>query len=196
MSSPSSSTNSPPERGAVLHRHGARRLRRTDQRDRSRSRGELDGRRIVVIGYGPIGQEVVRLATAFRMEPVVVRRVARGELVDQAALTDALVSGRLGGAGLDVFDPEPLPADDPLWDLPNDHQSSQLRFERRHRWPRRRDLPRQPCSVRRRRAPAQRGRPPPIDRSGEARSVGVYAAMGSACERSLAIARSTRRRTA
>ncbi len=136
---------------------------------------ELDGQRIVVVGYGPIGQEVVRLATALRMEPVVVRRAARGdepcpvrplaeladavadadavvvalplapetrgivnaevidamadhavfvnvgrgELVDQAALTDALVSGRLGGAGLDVFDPEPLPADDPLWDLPN-----------------------------------------------------------------------------
>ena len=35
---------------------------------------ELDGQRLVVVGYGPIGQEVVRLAEAFRMDPVIVRR--------------------------------------------------------------------------------------------------------------------------
>jgi phosphoglycerate dehydrogenase-like enzyme len=136
---------------------------------------DLEGQRLVVVGYGPIGAEVVRLATAFRMEPAVVRRsargdepcpvrplsdlaaavsdadavvvalpltpdtreiisaeviasmpsravlvnVGRGELVDQAALTDALASGRLAGAGLDVFDREPLPPDDALWELPN-----------------------------------------------------------------------------
>ncbi|WP_420452201.1 D-2-hydroxyacid dehydrogenase [Ilumatobacter sp.] len=45
--------------------------------------------------------------------------VGRGELVDQAALASALVDGRLGGAGVDVTTPEPLPSDDPLWSAPN-----------------------------------------------------------------------------
>jgi len=45
--------------------------------------------------------------------------VSRGALIDESALTDALRNHRIGGAALDVFDHEPLPADSPLWDLDN-----------------------------------------------------------------------------
>lgn len=45
--------------------------------------------------------------------------VARGEVVDEAALVRALEAGWIGGAGLDVFAQEPLPPASPLWRLPN-----------------------------------------------------------------------------
>jgi phosphoglycerate dehydrogenase-like enzyme len=45
--------------------------------------------------------------------------VARGPVVDAAALDRALREGRLGGAALDEFDREPLPADSPLWTTPH-----------------------------------------------------------------------------
>src|SRR5262245_40585768 len=45
--------------------------------------------------------------------------VARGEIIDEPALIAALKGGRIAGAGLDVNETEPLPADSPLWDMPN-----------------------------------------------------------------------------
>ena len=45
--------------------------------------------------------------------------IGRGEIIDETAMIEALHSGRLGGAYLDVFEKEPLPAESPLWDLPN-----------------------------------------------------------------------------
>ena len=45
--------------------------------------------------------------------------ISRGKVVDEAALARALAEGRIIGAGLDAFAEEPLPATNPLWDLPN-----------------------------------------------------------------------------
>lgn len=136
---------------------------------------ELIGTELAVVGLGPIGREVARLAEAFgmsvtgcrrtpdgtegcdtwpldrldelvamadwlvlalpltaetngiisadvlaRMKPTArVVNVGRGELIDEVALADALATGRLAGAGLDVFAVEPLPETSPLWDMPN-----------------------------------------------------------------------------
>ena len=141
-----------------------------------RAYDDIDGQTIGVVGMGPIGLEVIRLAEALGMRPIGMRRTVRRRravrdvddrpprrarrpsstcsslalpLTDDtrgivsAAVLDgdaagravrqrrprrarrragagrALADGHLGGAGLDVFATEPLPADSPLWDLPN-----------------------------------------------------------------------------
>jgi phosphoglycerate dehydrogenase-like enzyme len=63
--------------------------------------------------------DATRLA---KMKPsAVFYNIGRGDTVDQSALLDALQSGRLSAAYLDVTSPEPLPADHPLWTAPNCH---------------------------------------------------------------------------
>jgi phosphoglycerate dehydrogenase-like enzyme len=49
----------------------------------------------------------------------VVINIARGNVIDETALVEALRDGRIRGAALDVFAKEPLPADSPLWDMEN-----------------------------------------------------------------------------
>ena len=132
---------------------------------------ELFGSKVLILGYGAIGQEVEARLAAFGAEVIKVRRssgpdtlapdewrarlgefdwiviavpatpetdgmisatelaamkadavlvnVARGSVIDQAALTESLLAGRIGGALLDVTSPEPLPADNPLWGFEN-----------------------------------------------------------------------------
>ena len=63
----------------------------------------------------------------------VLINIARGALVDEDAMIEALRSGRLAGAALDVFRSEPLPAESPLWEMPNviisPHSASTVRRE-------------------------------------------------------------------
>jgi phosphoglycerate dehydrogenase-like enzyme len=137
---------------------------------------ELTGQTVGIVGTGAIGGEVARLAQAFGMTVLGVRRsakparyvdemlpsrrlhamlkrcdfvvlacpltketegligepelsamkptatlinIARGRVVDEAALIDALRENRIAGACLDVFTVEPLPETSPLWDMPN-----------------------------------------------------------------------------
>ncbi|HRE00216.1 MAG TPA: D-2-hydroxyacid dehydrogenase [Ilumatobacteraceae bacterium] len=84
---------------------------------------DVAGHHDVVVVALPLNEQtrgVVSRSVIERMGPdAVLINVARGALVDQRALTDALRQRRIGGAGLDVFEVEPLPPDDPLWDLPN-----------------------------------------------------------------------------
>ncbi|WP_080834583.1 D-2-hydroxyacid dehydrogenase [Cohnella massiliensis] len=138
--------------------------------------GELRGKTLGIVGAGAIGEETARIAQAFGMRVLGLRRsgrpapyfdrmsgpeglddllaesdyvvnilphtertvrlfdaesfarmkptacfinVGRGSAVDTAALTEALAEGRIAGAGLDVFEKEPLPDDHPLWSMDN-----------------------------------------------------------------------------
>lgn len=138
---------------------------------------ELNGKILLIVGFGSIGRELARRAKAFDMrvwgvtrsgegdrplaEKIVAAKqldevlgeadyvviaapetaetkqligekqiarmkrgarlinVARGSLLDDAALVKGLESGAIGGAALDVTEPEPLPAESPLWRAPN-----------------------------------------------------------------------------
>lgn len=71
----------------------------------------------------PHSPATVHLMNAERIakmkDDAVLISTGRGTVLDQDALAEAMKNGKLWGAALDVTEPEPLPADSPLWDIPN-----------------------------------------------------------------------------
>ena len=75
---------------------------------------------IVLVPYDDNTRNLIDAATFKVMKPSsYLINIARGGVVDEAALVDALNGGEIAGAGLDTFVDEPLPPDNPLWKTPN-----------------------------------------------------------------------------
>ncbi|MHB8631596.1 MAG: D-2-hydroxyacid dehydrogenase [Candidatus Limnocylindria bacterium] len=74
----------------------------------------------VTAALTPQTRGMVSAAVLRALKPTAwVINIARGPIVDEAALAAALAERRIGGAALDVFDAEPLPATSPLWSMDN-----------------------------------------------------------------------------
>jgi phosphoglycerate dehydrogenase-like enzyme len=75
---------------------------------------------VVLVPYGRDTHHLIDAAVLAAMKPSgVLINIARGGVVDEAALIAALQAKKIAGAGLDVFQTEPLPQTSPLWDLDN-----------------------------------------------------------------------------
>lgn len=75
---------------------------------------------VLTLALTPTTHHIIDAAALKSLKPgAVLVNVARGGLVDEPALIEALRTGVVHAAGLDVFEQEPLSADSPLWDMPN-----------------------------------------------------------------------------
>jgi phosphoglycerate dehydrogenase-like enzyme len=82
---------------------------------------------IVAVASTPETRHMIGAAELAAMKPgAAIMNFSRGFVIDTDALTATLREGRLGAAYLDVTDPEPLPADHPLWDFDNVHITMHL----------------------------------------------------------------------
>lgn len=75
---------------------------------------------LLTVPHTPETERIMDARAIAAMKPgAALVNIARGQVLDEAALVAALRSGHVGFAALDVAEVEPLPADSPLWDLPN-----------------------------------------------------------------------------
>jgi D-2-hydroxyacid dehydrogenase (NADP+) len=75
---------------------------------------------VVLVPLSPETRHIVDVSVLSAMKPsAYLVNLARGGCVDETALLQALRSGTIAGAGIDVFETEPLPPDSPLWEAPN-----------------------------------------------------------------------------
>jgi phosphoglycerate dehydrogenase-like enzyme len=75
---------------------------------------------VLAVPYTPQTRGLINADTLAVMKPTAVLiNVARGNVVDEPALIEALKAGKIRGAGLDVYSEEPLPPTSPFWKLPN-----------------------------------------------------------------------------
>jgi D-2-hydroxyacid dehydrogenase (NADP+) len=75
---------------------------------------------VLLTPYSPATHHMIDAKVFAAMKPTsYLINVARGGVVDEDALVDALRAGKIAGAGLDVFNQEPLPADHPFWTFEN-----------------------------------------------------------------------------
>ncbi|MFP6761742.1 MAG: NAD(P)-dependent oxidoreductase, partial [Rhodospirillales bacterium] len=75
---------------------------------------------IALVPFNPETHNIIDARVFYAMKPsACLINVARGGVVDEAALIDALKNGEISGAGLDVFEESPLPDNSPLWDMEN-----------------------------------------------------------------------------
>lgn len=75
---------------------------------------------VLIMPHTPETENMIDAAALACLKPTAIFvNIARGQVVDEDALIEALREGRIAGAALDVFREEPLPPDSPLWSLPN-----------------------------------------------------------------------------
>jgi D-2-hydroxyacid dehydrogenase (NADP+) len=75
---------------------------------------------VVALPHTPATEGIINAPCFDSMKKTaIIVNIARGPLINQPDLIEALQQGKIAGAGLDVFEKEPLPDDNPLWDMPN-----------------------------------------------------------------------------
>ena len=92
---------------------------------------------VVTVPYTDQTSHMIGVSQLALMKPTAMLvGMSRGGVIDQAALAQALRARRLAAAALDVFEPEPLPADSALWDLENllitPHIAGGTQYEAQH----------------------------------------------------------------